>query len=306
MDAGGEPGRPAIGFVGLGNMGAPMCHRLLGRGYAVYIYDVDPDAIGRFDRTGARPASSLSELATESDTILLSLPGSEVVEKVILGEEGLAGGLSAGQTIIDMSSSRPLSTQMLAARLAQRRVSMLDAPVSGGVPRAREGTLAIMVGGDKEVFERQLDLLNSFGEKIFYMGEHGTGHLAKALNNLLSATTLVSASEAVLLGIEGGLDPHTLIDVINVSTGRSNSTESKFPHYILPRTFDAGFTTRFYNKDVRTALETAAEYDFPMAVGSAVGRIWQKAVDEGYGPKDHTEIYAFLEELVRRRGESPG
>ncbi|HZY65401.1 MAG TPA: NAD-binding protein [Rubrobacteraceae bacterium] len=137
-------------------------------------------------------------------------------------------------------------------------------------------------------------------EDLLY-GGHGAGHLTKALNNLLSATTLVSASEAVLLGIEGGLGPETFIEVVNVSTGRSNSTETKFPNYILNRAFDAGFSTEFYNKDVSTALETAAEYGFPMVVGSAVGRIWEAAIEEGYGPKDHTEIYAFLEEFLRDR-----
>ena len=182
---------------------------------------------------------------------------------------------------------------------------MLDAPVSGGVPRAREGTLAVMVGGEEEVYKEHRQLLECFGEKIFHMGGHGAGHLTKSLNNLLSATTLASASEAVLLGIEGGLNPETFIDVVNVSTGRSNSTESKFPNYILNGAFDAGFSTELYSKDISTALETAAEYRFPMPVGSEVGNIWKDAVQEGYGPKDHTEIYAFLEEfLLERRDKS--
>lgn len=179
---------------------------------------------------------------------------------------------------------------------------MLDAPVSGGVPRARGGTLTIMVGGE-DVLEEHRGLLDCFGEKIFHMGNHGAGHLAKALNNLLSATTLVSASEAVLLGLEGGLDAETFIEVVNASTGRSNSTEIKFPRYILNRAFDAGFTTEFYNKDVATALETAAEYGFPMPVGSKIGDIWREAVEDGWGLEDHTAIYAFLEKaLLRRKG----
>lgn len=301
MRNGDSDGRTIVGFVGLGNMGEPMCWQLLGGGYAVWVYDTDPEAVGRFGETSARSASSLQELATETGVIFLSLPGSEVVDEVVLGEEGLIRSLSSGQTVIDLSSSKPIRTQALAEKLGARGVRMLDAPVSGGVLRAKEGTLAIMVGGEEEVYEEHRRLLGCFGEKIFYMGGHGAGHLAKALNNLLSATTLVSASEAVLLGIEGGLNPETFIDVVNVSTGRSNSTETKFPNYILNRSFDAGFSTEFYNKDVSTALETAAEYGFPMTVGSAVGSIWEEAVEEGYGPKDHTEIYAFLEEFLRRR-----
>ncbi len=305
MRSGEDVGRPTVGFVGLGNMGEPMCRQLLDGVYTVWVYDANPEAIGRLEETAARPASSLRELASETEVIFLSLPNSDVVEEVILGQEGLAGGLSSGQTVIDLSSSKPLRTKALAEKLMAKGVRMLDAPVSGGVPRAKEGTLATMVGGEREVYEEHRGMLGHFGEKIFYMGGHGAGHLTKALNNLLSATTLVSASEAVLLGMEGGLDPETFIEVVNVSTGRSNSTETKFPNYILNRAFNAGFSTEFYNKDVSTALETAAEYDFPMTVGTAVGSIWQEAVEEGYGPKDHTEIYAFLEEFLReRRDES--
>lgn len=293
-------GGPSVGFVGLGNMGSPMCRRLLDGGYTVLVYDVDPEAVGRLE-SEAHPFHSLEELAREAEVVFLSLPNSEIVEEVVLGGDGLIGNLSSGQTVIDLSSSKPVRTQALAEKLSGRGVRMLDAPVSGGVPRAREGTLAVMVGGEKEVYEEHRELLGCFGERIFYMGGHGAGHLTKALNNLLSATTLASASEAVLLGIEGGLDPETFIEVVNVSTGRSNSTETKFPNYILNRAFDAGFPTELYKKDVSTALETAAEYDFPMAVGSAVGDVWEKAVEKGYGPRDHTEIYNFLEEYLRAR-----
>ncbi len=275
-----------------------MCRQLLNAGYTVFVYDVDSEALGRFDDTLAQTVSSLPEIATETEVLFLSLPNSEIVEKAILGEEGLIGYLSSGQTLIDLSSSKPLRTQALAEKLSTMGVRMLDAPVSGGILRARDGTLAVMVGGEEEVYKEHRKLLECFGEKIFYMGGHGAGHLTKSLNNLLSATTLASASEAVLLGIEGGLDPKTFIDVVNVSTGRSNSTESKFPNYILNRAFDAGFSTELYNKDVSTALETAAEYGFPMPVGSVVGNIWKDAVEKGYGPKDHTEIYAFLEAFL--------
>ena len=204
--------QPVLGFVGLGNMGDPMCRQLLDGGYTVWVYDADGEMMERFGNTAARLASSLGELAAETEVIFLSLPNSQVVEEVVLGEEGLIGDLSSGQTIIDLSSSKPLRTQALAEKLSGKDVHMLDAPVSGGVPRAREGTLAVMVGGEEKVYEEHQEMLRCFGEKIFYMGGHGAGHLTKALNNLLSATTLASASEAVLLGIEGGLDPETFIE----------------------------------------------------------------------------------------------
>jgi 3-hydroxyisobutyrate dehydrogenase len=180
---------------------------------------------------------------------------------------------------------------------------MLDAPVSGGVLRAREGTLAMMVGGERQIFEQQLELLQSFGKQIFYIGGHGTGHLTKALNNLLSATTLTSAAEVVLLGIRAGLDPAVLIEVVNASTGRSNSTEVKFPRFILTRTFDDGFALALMSKDLNTALGVAEELDFPLAIGSVVNQLWQAALNQGLGKEGHTTIYKFLENLTQRRPE---
>ena len=248
---------------------------------------------------GAERAESPVEVASGMETVLLSLPNSEVVEKVVLGSGGLAEGLREGATVIDMSSSRPSSTRRLAAELERIGVSMLDAPVSGGVARARSGELAVMVGGGRELYDRYLPLFRVLGQQVFHVGDIGAGHLAKALNNLLSATTLASAAEAVLLGERAGLNPQALIEVVNVSTGRSNSTEVKFPRYILNEAFDAGFSTALYDKDVRTALETAAEEEFPMPVGEAVGEVWRRAVEAGYGPQDHTRLYSFIEEASK-------
>jgi 3-hydroxyisobutyrate dehydrogenase len=293
-----------VGFVGLGNMGNPMCGRLLERGARVRAYDADAGVLERMRAAGADRAGSPAEAASGVEAGLLSLPNSEVVEEVVLGRNGLVERLSPGATVIDMSSSRPSSTRYLAAELARRGASMLDAPVSGGVARARSGELAVMVGGERELYERYLPLLRVMGERVFHVGAIGAGHLAKALNNLLSATTLAGAAEAVLLGERLGLDPEALIEVVNVSTGRSNSTEVKFPRYILNRAFDAGFSTELYDKDVRTALETAAEESFPIPVGEAVGEVWRRAVEAGYGPEDHTRLYSFVEEMVK--GETGG
>lgn len=293
--------KPVVGFVGLGNIGAPLCHHLLARAYPLKIHDVDVQAIERFQGTAAEPISSLAALAGSVDVVLLSLPNSDVVERVVFGEDGLAEGFSSGKTLIDMSSSRPSSTRTVAGRLAKTGAHMLDAPVSGGVLRAEQGKLAMMVGGEREVFERHREILASFGDQIFYVGPHGNGHLAKALNNLMSATTLASAVEAVLLGARAGLDPERLIEVVNASSGRSNSTEVKFPRYILNRAFDDGFAVGLMNKDLKIALETASEFQYPTFVGSAVGQVWQAAVAAGFGTESHTAIYAFVEELVQQR-----
>ncbi len=280
-----------------------MSRRLLDRGYKVLVYDVNQRALERLRETPAQRASSLTELASTVDVVILSLPNSAIVEQVVFGEGGLQEGLSSGKVLIDTSTSRPSSTRRIAEYLARKGVDMLDAPVSGGVLRAEEGALAIMVGGAREVFDRYHEVLRSFGRQIFYVGDHGAGHLTKAINNLISATTLASAAEAVLLGVRSGLDPEALIEVINAGSGRSNSTEVKFPRYILNRAFDDGFAIGLMNKDVKIALDTAAELEFPMLIGSTIGQVWQTAVAQGFGSESHTAIYAFLEELTQPETE---
>src|SRR5215212_794551 len=274
--------KPRIGFVGLGNIGFPMCRRLLESGYEVLAYDANPEAVSRLKDTLAEPADSLKTLAAVD---------------VVLGEGGLAEGLSSGKVLIDTSSSRPSSTRDLAKKLAESGVEMLDAPVSGGVLRAEEGKLAVMVGGREEVFERWREVLESFGEKIFHVGDHGAGHLVKSLNNLLSATTLASAAEAVILAEKAGVAPEALLEVINAGNGRSYSTEVKFPKFILDRSFDDGFALGLMVKDLKIALETAAEMGHPMFSGSSISQLWQAAAARGYGLEGHTPIYAFLEIL---------
>ena len=236
--------------------------------------------------------------------VLLSLPNSHIVEGVVVGEDGLAEGLSAGKILIDTSSSRPSSTRSIAQLLEAGGVDMLDAPVSGGVLRAREGKLAVMVGGKRAVFDMCSDILRTFGDQIFFVGDHGTGHLVKALNNLLSATTLASAAEAAILAQKAGVSPDLFIEVLNASNGRSYSTEVKFPRFILNRAFDDGFDIGLMSKDLKIALETAMELESPMLIGSALAQIWQTAVAQGYGAEGHTAIYTFLENLLGgREGE---
>jgi 3-hydroxyisobutyrate dehydrogenase-like beta-hydroxyacid dehydrogenase len=293
--------KPRVGFVGIGNMGEPVCRHLLDKGYELLIYDVDPAALARLGETPAEPAASPVALATEVDVVLLSLPNSDIVEEIVLGESGLNEGLSSGKALIDTSSSRPSSTRGISKRLAAKGIDMLDAPVSGGVLRAKEGTLSIMVGGKREVYEKYHEILKSFGDKIFYVGDHGAGHLVKALNNLLSATTLASAAEATLLARRAGVAPDAFVEVINASNGRSYSTEIKFPRYILNRTFDDGFALGLMNKDLKIAVETAAEMEFPLPIGSALAQIWELAMARGYGSQNHTAIYAFLEDLLGER-----
>src|SRR5215211_8004219 len=225
--------KPIVGFVGVGNIGEPVCRNLLEAGYELLIYDVDPEALARLHDTSAEPVASLDTLASGVDMVLLSLPNSDTVEEVVFGEGGLQVGLS-GRTLIDTSSSKRSSTRSIAKRLAARGIDMLDAPVSGGVRRAREGALAVMVGGKPEVYDRCREVLQSFGDGIFYLGDHGSGHLVKALNNLLSATTLVSAAEATLVAQKGGVAPEKFVEVINAATGGATPRRSSFPLHTRP------------------------------------------------------------------------
>jgi 3-hydroxyisobutyrate dehydrogenase len=292
---------PRLGLVGLGNIGEPVCRQLVEAGYEVYVYDADDGATARLEDTAAVPTTSPEALASVAEIVLLSLPNSTVVEEVVFGKDGLVGQLTPGMVLIDTSSSKPSSTRKIAEKLAEAGVEMLDAPVSGGVMKARDGTLSVMVGGSRDVFERCSPVLRAFGGQIFFLGDHGAGHLAKALNNLISATTLASAAEAVILAERAGLSPETFVEVINASNGRSYSTEVKFPKYILNRSFDDGFATGLMSKDLKIALEAAAEIDFPMLIGSTVAQVWQAAVAQGNGDRNHTEIFAFLENIAGTR-----
>lgn len=294
---------PRLGLVGLGNIGEHLFRNLVAAGYEVAVYDVDPAAVSRLaETTGVEPVEDLGHLGSVADLVLLSLPNSDVVEKVVLGESGLGERLSSGDVLIDTSSSRPSSTRDIAGKLAEKGVEMLDAPVSGGVLRAEEGKLSVMVGGKREIFERCSPVLGAFGENIFYVGDHGSGHLVKALNNLLSAATLASAAEAVILAEKAGVSPELFVEVVNASNGRSYSTEVKFPRYVLNRAFDDGFGLGLMTKDLKIALEAAAELGLPMPIGSNVAQTWQAAAAGGYASGNHTSIYAFLEHLMGRDG----
>ncbi len=295
---------PRLGLVGLGNIGEHLCRNLVAAGYEVAVYDVDPAAVSRLsEMDSVEPAEDLGDLGSVADLVLLSLPNSDVVEKVVLGGGGLLEGFSSGDVLIDTSSSKPSSTRDIAGKLAEKGVEMLDAPVSGGVLRAEEGKLSVMVGGKREVFERCSPVLNAFGEKVFYMGGHGSGHIVKALNNLLSAATLASAAEAVILAEKAGVSPELFVEVVNASNGRSYSTEVKFPRYVLNRAFDDGFALGLMTKDLKIALETAADLGLPMPIGSNVSQTWQAAAAGGYASENHTAIYAFLERLMGRDGD---
>jgi 3-hydroxyisobutyrate dehydrogenase len=230
------------------------------------------------------------------------LPDGNAVRAVVLGKDGagdgLLAGLARGSILIDMSSSSPLGTRELGARLAERGVEMLDAPVSGGVRKAEDATLSIMVGGGAQTIARCRPVLEAMGKQIFLTGPLGSGHAMKALNNYVSATGLVAAVEAVLAAARFGLDAGTVVDVLNASTGMNHSTLNKFRRFILSRTFDSGFSLDLMVKDLRTALEVARATGSPAPLAEACVEAWTEA-QAALGPGlDHTAVVRYWENLA--------
>jgi 3-hydroxyisobutyrate dehydrogenase len=293
--------KPRIGFVGLGNMGAPMAENLLKAGFELAIADADPARLAGFAGRAMLPAS-LAELGRASDLVVTMLPDGKIVRQVLCGSagsnDGVLAGLAAGSLVIDMSSSAPVGTRALGAELAAHGVALVDAPVSGGVKRAVDGTLAIMVGGAEADIERCRPLLAAMGRDIFPTGPLGSGHAMKALNNYVSAAGLAAAAEAVLVGQRFGLDPAVMTDILNASTGRNNATENKLKQFILSRRYSAGFGLGLMAKDLRTALETAEATATPTPLAAACIALWNAAEARLGGAADHTEIARYLETLI--------
>jgi 3-hydroxyisobutyrate dehydrogenase len=230
------------------------------------------------------------------------LPDGKIVRKVLCGtagsNDGVLAGLAAGSLVIDMSSSAPVGTRELGAELAVRGVALVDAPVSGGVKRAVDGTLAIMAGGAAADIERCRPLLAAMGRDIFPTGPLGSGHAMKALNNYVSAAGLAAAAEAVLVGRRFGLDPAVMTDILNASTGRNNATENKLKQFILSRRYSAGFSLGLMAKDLRTALETAEATATPAPLAAACIALWNAAEARLGAAADHTAIAQYLETLI--------
>jgi len=284
-----------LGFIGIGNMGLPMTHRLIDRGYDVTIFDIRKEALFPLIALGARAVASPAEVASEAQTILVSLPTPEVVRDVALGPSGIVKG-TAVKTYVDLSTTGSQVAELVAHELEERRISVLDAPVSGGVSGAEKGTLTVMVSGAASVFDQLKPVIEIIGKNVIYVGEKpGLGQVMKLVNNLLNATALAASSEAFVLGVKAGLDPEIMLRVINKSTGRNSATLDKFPRSILPRTFDWGFSTDLMYKDVKLCLEQAETLGVPMWVGSAVRQLWSYVVGQGGGTRDFTTIIQYIE-----------
>ena len=292
-----------IGFIGLGNMGAPMARRLVDAGYELVVTDAVPEAVERFAAgSKCERAASPESIGERCRVVITMLPNGQIVREVLLGANGLAPRLAPGSVAIDMSSSSPIGTRELSADLATIGIALVDAPVSGGVKKAADGMLAIMVGGEAEPVTRARPILEAMG-KVFATGPSGSGHAMKALNNFLSAANLAIAAEAVIAGQRFGLDPATMISILNASTGRNTGTDSKFPNNVLPRTFNSGFALGLMAKDLRLALEVARSSGAPAGLLEKTAQMWAAAEQQLGGKADNTEVVKYLESLVPSNAE---
>lgn len=284
-----------LGFIGIGLMGRPMALRLLDAGQRLTAWNRTHDKLAPLLARGAVAAASPAEVAQAAEVVMICVTDQRAVEQVLFGPDGVAAGGSPGKLVVDFSSIAPAAARDYAARLeAGCGMGLVDAPVSGGVPGAEKGTLAIMAGGDPDAVERIRPILQAMGSKIFHTGPLGSGHAMKALNNYVSASGLVAACEALVVGKEFGLDPGTIVDVLNESTGRNNSTETKLKPFVLAESFSSGFSIGLMAKDIRTAAALASEIGASAPEIEAAAELWEEAAGIIGKGSDHTEIYRFL------------
>jgi 3-hydroxyisobutyrate dehydrogenase len=287
-----------IGFVGIGNMGAPMAANLVRAGYEVMAYDLMADRARQFAQVHAsRATESLAELGRHAQAVITMLPTGHEVRAALLEAEGgaLIAHLRPGSLVVDMSSADPVGTRHLGEELAARRIALVDAPVSGGVPRARDGTLAIMIGGDRDAVTAVKPALARMGGKLFEVGGLGCGHAMKALNNFLAGTSFAAASEAVRVGRRFGLDPAVMIDVINVSTGRSFATDVVMKQHVLSGSFATGFALGLLAKDVGIAAALAQQVGAEAPIGRLICDLFASARDAIGGEADHSRAATYWE-----------
>ncbi len=289
-----------VAFIGLGRMGRPMAGHLAAAGFLLRVVDRSEEALRSFlavhPGVGCR---SPREAAAGSDVLITMLPTGQDVRQVLLGRtpedaDAAVRDLAGSSLVIDMSSSPPLLTQETGRALALHGVAMLDAPVSGGVVRARNATLAIMVGGEPDTVDRARPVLAALGSTILSTGPLGSGHAIKALNNYVSAAGLAAAAEALIVGRRFGLDPAVMTDVFNASTGRNNSTENKLKQQILSGAFASGFSLDLMTKDLDTAVELAEALGVAVPLAEHLVALWREAARRLGPGADHTEIYRFL------------
>ena len=287
-----------VGFIGLGQMGRPMAEHVLAAGFELVVHNRTRARAEPLAAQGAAVADSPAEVAAACDLLLSCLPGPSDVERVYLSERGVLGQARAGQVLCDMSTIDPQTHRRIAATAAERGADYLDAPVSGGTSGAREGTLAIMVGGPAEAFERARPVFDAMGKSVYHVGPVGAGATVKLVNQMMAAVSSLAAVEGLVLGTKAGIDPDLLVEIISSSSGMSRSFGGIAPN-VLKRHFEPGFTIDLMHKDVSLAIQMARQLGVRVLAGSLAEQLIQEARGAGLGDR---ATYALVQPLERVAG----
>ena len=289
--------RGEIGFVGLGIMGKPMVRNLMKADYSVTVYDIVSESVEEMVTDGAKAASSAAEVAQSASTVITMVPDSPQSEAAILGPNGVLEGTSSGSTVIDMSSIAPASSQKIAKACENAGVNLLDAPVSGGETGAIEGTLAVMVGGKKEVFDANFDMLSTMSGSIVLCGDYGAGNTTKLANQIIVAGNIAALGEALVLAKKSGIDPQVVFDAIKGGLAGSTVMNTKGP-MMISGNFDPGFRIVLHQKDLHNALLTGKDVGAPLIFTSLAQQILGSLINDGKGNSDHSAIANFMEDMA--------
>lgn len=284
-----------LGFIGIGIMGKPIARNLINAGYELIVYDILDDALNEIVKHGAEKGVSSKNIAENSDIIITMLPNSPQVKEVVLGENGIIGGVKKGQILIDMSSIAPLTSQEIAKELNKKGVEMLDAPVSGGQEKAQLGTLAIMLGGKEEVFKRCKTILEIMGKPVL-VGDIGAGQTTKLVNQTIVAINIAAVAEGLILGKKAGVDPEKIFDAIKGGLAGSQCLTDKAPR-MFKGNYDPGFRMKLHVKDLTNVLETSRELHTAMPLSAQVMEMMQTLMAKGYTEADHGGLAMFYEKL---------
>lgn len=287
-----------VGFIGLGIMGKPMSKNLVKAGYSLIVNDVNAAAVAELVALGAESAENAADVARRSDIVITMLPNSPHVKQVVLGKNGLVEGARPGLVLIDMSSIAPLASKEVNAKLVEKGVEMLDAPVSGGEPKAIDGTLSIMVGGGKDLFDRCLPLLQKLGSSVVHCGDIGAGNMTKLANQIIVALNIAALSEAMVLAAKSGVDPEIVYKAIRGGLAGSTVMEAKAP-MILAGNFKPGFRIELHIKDLANAIETGHDVGVPLPLTSQVMEMMQALKVDGKAGNDHSGLVQYYEKLAQ-------
>ncbi|MFV8984593.1 2-hydroxy-3-oxopropionate reductase [Serratia fonticola] len=287
-----------IGFIGLGIMGKPMSKNLLQAGYSLVVMDRNAEAAAELAALGADVAATPKAVAALSDIVITMLPNSPQVREVALGENGLIEGAKAGAVLIDMSSIAPLASREISEALAAKQIAMLDAPVSGGEPKAIDATLSVMVGGDKEVFDRCFDVMKTMAGSVVHTGDIGAGNVTKLANQVIVALNIAAMSEALVLATKAGVNPDLVFQAIRGGLAGSTVLEAKAP-MVMDRNFKPGFRIDLHIKDLANALDTSHGVGAQLPLTAAVMEMMQALRADGLGSADHSALACYYEKLAK-------